>query len=270
MGRSFSLILTREKGAALRFKVVNLDRSPERLQQFARQNRHLVADRWPAVDGNRIDRDQVVREGYFKPENDYSPGALGCALSHIGLWLQCAAGTEPIHVVEDDMILREDIEQTAPALLASLGDDWDIVLWAHNLNWPLQIKPAPGIGVAALQYQHDLSPNEGFQAARTKPALLPLFSAAGTGCYSVSPSGAARILADCLPIGAVPAVYLEGLDKNWANSGIDVELCRHYTDWRAFVSVPFLAIGDNDQQLSTIRGHLDAMHDPAIANKAVR
>jgi len=128
------------------------------------------------------------------------PGALGCAMSHVRLWRQCAAGNEPFHIAEDDLFCRTDFAATAQACLDRLTD-WDIVVWAYNLDWPVQARLAPGSGVTVVQYDYTSVHHDRFRAGRVTPFLAPLVSAAGTGCYSISPRGAARALADCLPIG---------------------------------------------------------------------
>jgi GR25 family glycosyltransferase involved in LPS biosynthesis len=191
-------------------------------------------------------------------------------MSHIALWQECSVGSEPFHVVEDDVALRHDFQSVTSSLLDSL-DDWDIVLWSHNFDWPMQICPAQGVGVVVVQYDHeavDEAAVKSFQRGTVKPMLAPLFSAAGVCCYSISPRGAARMLSDCLPIGCEAASYLVKTAVGWQNSAIDVEMSRHYAEWRAYVAFPPMAICDNDQSTSTIRGHLGAFHDPSIASRA--
>ena len=253
-----------------RIRVINLERSPERLTRFIERHPGLPVERFPAVDGAGLDRDACVKDGVITADNEYSPGAIGLAMSHIKLWRQCSAGSEPFHIAEDDAILRRDFESVAGTLLDTL-DDWDIVLWGHNRDWPVHIRPAQGVGVVVVQYDHEAVDETSlnlFRSATVTPILTPLFSAAGTCCYSVSPRGATRMLADCLPIGRESAKYLAKTGADWYNTGIDVELSRHYAEWRAYVALPLVAVSDNDQSASTIRGHLSAMHDPAIANRA--
>jgi hypothetical protein len=158
----------------------------------------------------------------------------------------------------------------AAALLATLPA-WDIVLWTNNFDWPVQLLP-PALGAAVLQYDPAALDKQldQFRALTAPPALMKLGSAAGTSCYSISPAGAARMLADCLPLGRISASYVPKPGYGWDNMGIDVEMSRHYAKWQAFLAVPPLAVTPNDQTTSTIRGHLAAMHDPAIANRAVR
>ncbi len=250
-----------------RIRIVNLERSPQRLAQFMEWHPGLPIERFPAVDGATLDRDACIRDGIIAADNRYIPGALGCAMSHINLWRQCAAGAEPFHVAEDDIVLRPDFLSVASTLLGTL-DAWDIVLWTHNFDWPVQTRPAPGLGIVVVQYDYETVNQAQFRSGTVMPALLPLVTAAGTGCYSVSPRGAARMLADCLPVGHADASYLLKLGAGWDNTGIDVEMSRHYGDWLAYVALPPLAVSANSQVGSTIRGHFAAMHDPAIANRA--
>lgn len=253
-------------------RVINLDRTPERIKQFLARHPYLPVERFAAVDGAAIDRSACVREGIIAADNDYKPGAIGIAMSHVSLWRQCAAGTTAFHIVEDDVVLRHDFQAVAQRLLDTL-DEWDVVLWGHNFDWPVQIRPAQGIGIGVVQYDHqavDETSVDSFRSDTVIPFLAPLYSAAGICCYSVSPSGAARMLADCLPIRGEAAEYLAKTGKSWNNTGIDVEMSRHYPKWRAYVAMPPVAVSYNDQSTSTIRGHLAAIHDPAIANRALR
>jgi len=247
-------------------KVINLDRALERMSRFIEWRDRLTVERWVAVDGAAHDRDEFIEAGIITPDNAYSPGALGCAMSHVNLWQLCAAGDEPFHIAEDDTVLRHDFKEAAEAALAQLSD-WDIVLWTHNVDWPVLINPG-GVGITLL-YQHTVAPDLAFQSATVAPKVMPLVAAAGTGCYSVSPAGARRMLADCLPIANETAPYFSGAPNDWGNSGIDVELSRHYARWRAYVAIPVIAINGNDQSQSTIRGHMAQIFDPASANRAI-
>jgi GR25 family glycosyltransferase involved in LPS biosynthesis len=246
-------------------RVISLDRTPQRFEQFRIWNRGLDIVRIPAVEGSLLDRAELLRQGLITDGCRYSAGALGNALSHIRLWQECAAGDAPFHIAEDDVILRADFHAMSAALLQSLPE-WDIVMWTHNLDWPVKLRPGPGFGAATMQYE----PGEGaqdhdtFRNATVMPVLPRLYSAAGTGCYSVSPQGAARMLADCLPLSGKPASYSPRPDVAWQNGGIDVEMCRHYENWRAHVALPPLAFAPNDMEASTIRGHLAALHSAHI------
>jgi hypothetical protein len=249
------------------FNVINLDRTPARFAQFIDWNPDFQVERVSAFDGAKLDRADCVKNSLIREENIYAPGAIGSLMSHISLWGRCAASGQPMHIAEDDIVIRPDFWPQAHAALARLPA-WDIVLWTHNFDWPVQIYPGPGLGPVVLQYNPE-AVNKGlaqFRASTQPPTLCRLGSAAAIACYSISPKGAARMLADCLPIGNTAPPYVAQPDIAWHNSALDVEMSRHYANWNAYVSIPPLAVAPNDQTSSTIRGHLAAMHDPAIAN----
>jgi hypothetical protein len=251
-------------------RVISLDRTPDRFDRFVALHPGFPIARFSAIDGARVTRADCLRDGLINEQNTYNPGAIGIALSHTTLWRDCAAGSVPFHIVEDDVILRADFVSAAAAALATLPD-WDIVLWLHNFDWPVKIRPPGEIGPVVMQYEPDDGGRnwDGFRATRVAPMLVPVLSAGGIGCYSISPQGARRLLADCLPIGNAMAEYVPKPGTGWLNTGLDVEMSRHYGRRLAFFAIPPLAVAPNDQSASTIRGHLATMHDPAIANKAV-
>ncbi len=239
-----------------RVTVVNLDRTPERLIQFARNNPGLPFDRFAAIDGGSRPRDAWIAAGLIATGNKYGPGAIGCAASHIALWRQCAAGSTPLHIAEDDAILRSDFLAVANQMLDGLGN-WDIALWGHNFDWPVQVSNGPGLEPAILLQDvpslRSSVLSGRFQRGGGIPQLLKLVSACGTCCYSVSPRGAQRALAACVPVGGTPAAYPRDPNQTLDNYGIDIELSRHYAHWDAYVALPPLAVTLNDHAVSTIQ-----------------
>ena len=243
----------------MRINVISLDRTPERYVCFLEHNigvAGISVERFSAVDGSRLDRGQCVRDGLITADNVYIAGALGIASSHVALWRRCAAGSEPMHVAEDDVVLRPDCAAVIRAALETVPN-WDFVLWGHNFDWPVKIRP-PGSASAVLQYDPENAGGDlgAFRAGVASPALMPLISVAGICLYSVTPRGASRMLAGCLPLTREPAAYAVRSDISWGNIGIDVEMARHYTEWQSFISVPPVAVPINNQTASTIRGHL--------------
>lgn len=235
-----------------RLRVINLDRTPERMARFRERHPEVPIERVPAVDGRTLNREACIDARLVTPDNVYSPAAIGCALSHVGLWRACAAGDVPFHIAEDDVILRRDFPLMVGVMLETL-DAWDIVLWSHNLDWPMQAIPAEGLGIALLKYGERAVDPQVFRMGRAQPLLLRLFSAAGTGCYSVSPAGAQALLERCLPLGCEPASYVHADGRRWTNTGIDAEMSRHYGALSAYVSVPILALAENDHATSTVQ-----------------
>ncbi|GBR03112.1 glycosyltransferase family 25 protein [Acetobacter oeni] len=241
-----------------KIRVISLDRIPWRFEAFVRANPNLPAERVSACDGSGLDIATCVRDGLFADTFGYRAGEMGCAVSHIILWQECAGGSIPFHIAEDDAIIRDDFFRQVHNIL-SRREDWDIVLWTYNYNWPVALRPASGTGHVVLTGP-DSNPaivarqKEEFQSGLREPALLPLASAAGIGCYSISPKGAARMLDACLPLTQQPARYAINPEVAWINSALDVEMSRYYEKQNAWLAYPPLALMINDESVSTIRG----------------
>ncbi len=248
--------------------VINLDRAADRLRRFQAENAHLPAPRrLAAIDGRRLDRDASIRDGIITANNAYTLPALGCALSHVALWRQCAAGTRALTVCEDDAVLHRHFLAGQARVMATLPPDWDIVHWGWNLDWPMALELAPGIPPGFVKFA-DAAPQPDlgrFRSGRFLPRAFPLHSSAGALCYTLSAAGARRLLARCVPIGAAEATWAEDPARRWDNTGIDVEMARHYPALGAFVCVPPLALSPNAHAHSTIRGFDAAAPAPAPA-----
>src|SRR5258708_18230143 len=75
-------------------QLINLDRSPERLQQFTAVNGHLTnVERFPAIDGGRQDIAALTRNGTIEEAviERYTAGNLGLALTPLTLWEKAIA-----------------------------------------------------------------------------------------------------------------------------------------------------------------------------------
>jgi glycosyl transferase family 25 len=235
---------------------INLDRSTDRLEEFRWNNRHVPnLERFAGLDGRTIDRDRCIRDGLVAADNPYTMPALGCSLSHVALWQRCAAGTAPLTICEDDAILHQHFLAGQARILSTLPPDWDIVQWGWNLDWPMLVELAPGVPPAVVKIP-DPDPRPDFAVFGTgklRPQAFPLSSSAGAACYTLSVSGARRLLDRCLPLGAEFAVWAENRATRWYNTAIDVEMARHYPTLRAYVAVPPLAISPNVPARSTVR-----------------
>jgi GR25 family glycosyltransferase involved in LPS biosynthesis len=240
-----------------RVVVINLDRDADRLAQFRADNAHLPQlERFAAFDGLAVDRDACIRQGLVTHDNRYTRPALGCALSHVALWRQCAAGCAPLTICEDDAVLHPHFLAGRARILAALPQDWDIVQWGWNLDWPMAMDLGSGMpnGIVKCPEAAPRPDLAAFRAGRLRFQAFPLRSSSGFACYTLSVAGAARLLARCLPLGAETPMMAEHPTTRWENSGVDVEASRHYPSMRAFVCVPPLAISPNVHALSSIRG----------------
>jgi glycosyl transferase family 25 len=235
-------------------RVINLDRLPERMRLFRVENPGLSIERVAAADGRQIARRDLIRRGIIAEDNAYGAGALGNALSHITLWRQCVAAGETFHIAEDDAILHPAFTARGAALLQGV-ESWDLVFWGWNFDWPVRMHLAPGVGTVVLRFnQKEMRRQiDAFRAGDVPVRLVGLDSCAGLCCYSISPRGAAGLLARCLPIGNSAAALVTRPGGLWPNTGLDVEMSRHYAAMGSFACLPPLALTRNDHATSTVQ-----------------
>eukprot|EP00439_Symbiodinium_sp_Y106_P053253 s291_g7.t1 len=155
---------------------INLDDRPDRWGFMEKQFQELAmpVQRWPAFDGRSLDFEALEELVYggelsteavqrlFLPNQqkvfgmDLTPGAIGCALSHMQIWLDIMKhhGEGKYHgnersqflVVEDDCEFAPDFsDELVEARLAEVPDDWQLVFLggvdAMGLQPLLQISP---------------------------------------------------------------------------------------------------------------------------------
>jgi glycosyl transferase, family 25 len=235
--------------------LINLDRSADRLAEFRRINAHLAAvERVAAVDGASVDRQQLVNAGIIASDLGYAPGALGCALSHVGLWRMAADHAEPITVAEDDAIFHAQFDRLAAGIMAMLPANWDLVLWGWNFDSILCFDFLPGISPCVARFSQDQlrSATAKFQTRTFSPQAYRLLRAFGSVCYSVSAAGASKLLRQSLPIRPMTVAF-PTVDAEFPNRGIDIVMNAAYPDVGAFVSFPPLVITRNDNARSTVQ-----------------
>jgi GR25 family glycosyltransferase involved in LPS biosynthesis len=232
--------------------VISLERTPQRWLAFEAANRGGPAyARFNAVDGLAIDPAELISSGLMASGLTYTPGAVGCALSHIAFWRACAAADGPITVCEDDAILHPDFLFRA-AVAADMQPDFDLILWGWNFNSVLAgevFKGAP----FAMGFDQDRMRQSipAFRAQPCTPILMRLNRAFGTLCYTLSPKGAAKLLALCLPLRP-RRVFFPLLNRESDNTGIDIPMNAAYPEIAAYAAFPPLALTLNETALSTV------------------
>jgi glycosyl transferase, family 25 len=182
--------------------VINLDRSPERMERFRQVNSHLPhVTRFSAVDGKTVKRATLLDQQLFAEPIFFKAGNVGVTLSNRELWNMAASKSEYITVFEDDAIIHKDFAALAPALIAELPHDWDVVLWGWNFDAPLSFDILRGVPCLARFSQSDLRKQwQTLQTDTIRPALRRLHYGFGTVAYSLSPAGAKKLLARVFPI----------------------------------------------------------------------
>jgi GR25 family glycosyltransferase involved in LPS biosynthesis len=170
--------------------VINMDSARERLRAVRDQARAegIEFRRVPGVDV----RDPEVMRRYAGDVHPMcgrwcSPGALGCALSHLETWRRCArADWECALVVEDDVVLAPGFVDEAARALRRCPADFDILLLGHSRADVTATGGLLGLARGGVRRVNDAI------------VVPPMFY--GAHCYLVSRKGA-RLLARDWKVG---------------------------------------------------------------------
>ena len=241
----------------MQIRLINLDRSTDRLAEFRQANRHLNdVERFAAIEGARQDVAALTANGTFAPgvAEYYGPGAVGAALSHLALWEKASATNQALTVAEDDAIFNHHFKATADALIATLPADWDFILWGWNFDTYLLYELMPGVSPCLCCFDEEQmrAGASAFQEQKIAPQAFRLTRALGIPCYSISPKGARALKAASLPLAKIK-VFFPGLNRHLSNFGIDVMMNHVYPQLKAYVSFPPLVITKNEIKRSTIQ-----------------
>ncbi|GJQ27792.1 MAG: hypothetical protein HBSAPP02_28240 [Phycisphaerae bacterium] len=119
--RALDLLADAGGAADVRAFCINLDRRPDRWEQFLRNCPIVGVERFAAIDGRKCRPPEWWRQG---------GGAWGCMLSHIGILqhvlmdgLDQRGGV--LLVLEDDALFPSDFADKAERFLLAVPKDWD-------------------------------------------------------------------------------------------------------------------------------------------------
>lgn len=245
----------------MRLNVISLAARADRRAQFTAWNARPDVEFAfvDAVVGASLDRAALVGQNIITADNlRFTPGALGCAMSHHALWLAARDSGTPVIVCEDDACLRGDFTTQAQRVLSELPSDWDICYLGYNTDAVVAVQSDDGLK-ALLYFDENAKRAPGYFEAFTRlqaPAPTPLqcFQAWGTLCYAVSPAGARRLLELCFPMRDETEVVMFGQNRALKPYGIDgmINLALQRAPLRAFCTVPPLVVSDNDATKSDV------------------
>jgi glycosyl transferase family 25 len=202
--------------------VINLDRSPHRLAQIAKQLQQFnwAWERLPAADGKNLSLQdtQLIDTHSFHRKHGMQPlpSELGCYLSHV--WaMQRFLETDKafLLILEDDIQLGPDIPDVIHGLMKQ-NHLWDVVMLS-GVHRPMPLK------VASVMPSYSLA--------------IPLVKYAGSSCYLLHRSAAQAYLKDLLPM-SLP--YDHEYDRAWAR-GLKVRIvhpapCQHSSEMGSDIS----------------------------------
>lgn len=240
----------------LDIRLINLDRTPDRLAAFQTMNEHVMphVTRFAAIDGKNADRTALIERGIIASDLGYNDGALGNALSHIALWDTAIREDRTLTLCEDDAIFNRAFCAAGEALLRDLPADWHLMRWGWNFDTILWFDMIPGVSSCVSWFEQS-SLRKGidtFQSADLPSHSYRFYQAFGTVCYTISPAGARLLRQRCLPLKNAN-VHIPGLRASMPNCALDYALNDVYRRLNCFVSFPPLVATKNDHASSTVQ-----------------
>ena len=205
----------------LGMKVINLERRPDRLESFRSRLAKTASarfgariERFAAIDGRDLSLTPEIRDTFRGNDFGYRRSFIGCALSHLALWRELAAGEAPAFLIcEDDATLCHGFEGQLVELCGALEEShpaFDVLL----------------LGCFDWQPRAD----DDFDATR-RAARPRRFDGAryvgGTFAYIVSRRGAQRLLAL--------------VERDGIQNGIDRFVHRKEAELEILVATPHIA-----------------------------
>lgn len=237
----------------MNYYLINLKRTPERLANFISNNPGFEFTRFEAVDGQNIDRTQLIEQNVITQSiaNRYTSGAIGVALSHQQLWQKCIELGESITVIEDDAYLNKNFKAVVEHNTA-INDGWDFIYWGSNLDQKIVVEMIPSVTLTTLETDANLLVNNinRFQNLNISTIFYKCLFAVGLVCYSVSPKGARYLLDTCFP--------LRDYDKPYLNFGIDHSVLETLPEIMGYIVIPPLALTTNNQSESTVQNEFNS------------
>ena len=177
--------------AATRIVFINLDRAVERRRFMEAQGERLGLgfERAAAVEASGIPDDTAARLGRSW-ERPLTRPELGCFLSHHALWGEIAAGSEPVLVLEDDVMLSPRLKDLLGQVAAIRGLDLLNLENFERRRFLTGERRALGDGLVLLGVSRDKS---------------------GSAAYLLWPEGARKLLKRAQRGAAPVDAFLHGL-----------------------------------------------------------
>jgi len=195
--------------------VINLDRRSDRWEKFIENSKQisLKYERFSAIDGTKLAPTLQLQQIFEHNDYNMRQGIVGCALSHIKLYIQllCDEESEMYCILEDDITFVPEFDKKLLMCLTNLEKvDWDIFYLGHHL-WKQFIDEevhSPTMYPKIEKFNRFESLNR---------------SMGGTGGYIITKSGAEKLLNFINQTGMV-----NGIDTMQQKSADDLSVFYSY------------------------------------------
>lgn len=180
--------------------VINMKRSSDRLQYMRNHlaSRGIEWSRFEAVDGNKLDNQEIKQEIGFLCQTFCTPGMIGCALSHKRIWEKVLEeNLNNALIMEDDIIISNDYENILSQSMSELPCDWDVLLLGcgglcNNKNKSTDVSSFI-FGLIQPYKNHKKLKLSEKQNQNSIHIFIPEFPT-GFYCYAVSKKGCEKLL----------------------------------------------------------------------------
>jgi GR25 family glycosyltransferase involved in LPS biosynthesis len=184
--------------------VINLKKSNERRREFDNNNLKFIKYTYhDAIEGDKININELDKHIFTKGSINYSNGAIGCALSHLQLWEKCIELNKPIIIMEDDAIVNRDFNKQINNLINNLlPKKWDIIQLNYNFDSILSYNNTNYETCNCVFNQTKLTKNDIFNFVNSKinTTIAKLNNCFGSSSYIISPMGAKALKQKCFPL----------------------------------------------------------------------
>lgn len=247
------------------FVVTAVATGREALDRFIAANPSIRVTRAIIANPHEVDRHALVVERVIAPDNRYDREALAQALIQAAIWRDCAESRTVAHVADSRVVLRDRFaELIAPHVAAP--ESFDLLVWAVDSCEPVDVGLAAGIDGRLIH--NTTNPALDPAAFRRGAAASLAFRLRSCGAplgYTLSPAGARKLMALCLPFRSAPVVYFAETGRPCGSAGYHVAMAGHYVALQAFVLHPALGVAPPDPARSFALGHfLDAYNAFAV------
>ncbi len=197
--------------------VISLKKSSDRHPRIKKNLDGLDYEIFWGVDGSKLDLNELEEKEIYVPKiavrdnfsgKELQPGEIGCALSHLHIYKNIVKnGYRRTLILEDDIFLSCDSENTVLKAFRELPEDWEFLYIGYFTNddeMTLPVKLRIHIAYPLLHYFGRTK----YKAERLRRKYYRPYSEnldragfhAGTHAYGVSLSGAKKILSEQKPI----------------------------------------------------------------------
>lgn len=211
---------------------VNLDRRPDRKELFEKVMRDISMPitRFSAVDGYALEMTPQMYHLFDKNDYNYRKGIVGCALSHIRIWIkhyydEISKQRDFLMVMEDDLYFAQDV-------LPSKFED--------IVEQSLEYMDKNEVDLLFLQYtprNPSLVSTDAIVYRHVNAQMALQYSFGGTGCYIITKKGIEKML--------------EFINKNSMTNAIDTVMQKSADHLNVAYLEPLLVVLDMNKEGDT-------------------